>query len=250
MRMIAALALLGAGLGEAVAGQAAPVGLAPLAGAEPPALSAGNGSAGDAASLGARWTLRGRPGPAAQGATARPALPSRPGRSAVMVFGGPAVSARLGRIFAADLHDGVMPVGFAGAAVSREVARWHGFSIELEAGLGAQVGRRPNASTPQFWAAAFLRYDRFPWNHRLRTTIAGSVGANYALRETSIEIHGKERRTRRWLHYLAPEISFARPRRPGEELVLRLHHPSSAFGLFGCKACASNVLTAGLRKRF
>ena len=199
------------------------------------------------------WSLRtGEPPSAPQPAEATTVATPPPVRRrfSAMVFVGPLVSARLGKIAALDIENGLSPAFFAGGAASYELARWKGFSLEAEAGLGALIGSTEGTSTPHFWSAAFLRYDRFPWNHRLRTTVAASTGASYSLRPSVAEMTGRERRTRRWLHYLAPEITFARPDAPDRELVLRLHHRSSAFGLFGCDACALNVLTLGLRSRF
>lgn len=188
------------------------------------------------------WTLR-------TGDEPLHALAKQRLRGSVMVFGGPMVSARLGRIFEGNLDDGISPAGFLGFAGSYEIARRGPFSVELEGGVGGLFGRRRSVTSPQVWLAAFGRYDGFPWNDYVRTSVAASVGVNWSHRRSTSE-HTREGPTKRLLHYLAPEISFAAPSRPDQELVARLHHRSSVWGLFGCKRCALNVLTLGLRQRF
>ena len=164
------------------------------------------------------------------------------------IFLGVLSRGELADIIVPDLDKGFEDTGFVGAAVAREVARWKGFSIELEAGAGGQFG---DNATGQVWAASYLRYDRFPWNDIVHTSIATSVGVNYAFRNTAFEIaETTEGRTRRLLHYFSPEITFALPEARENELVLRVHHRSSAAGIFGCDGCGSNVVALGFRKRF
>ena len=75
-----------------------------------------------------------------------------------------------------------------------------------------------------------MRHDGFPWNHHVYTTVAASVGLNYATRISPVE-RNKSGGTSRLLHYFSPGIAFARPEGKKLELVLRLHHRSGAFGL-------------------
>ncbi|MFD0917328.1 hypothetical protein ACFQ14_13015 [Pseudahrensia aquimaris] len=172
----------------------------------------------------------------------------------IMLFGGPMVDA--------ELADIVIPSGsidgtgttFVGVALNKRVYEFDGwasgFTIELEAGAGYQFGESPDESG-QIWAAAYGRYDEFPWNHIVRTTVAASVGLNYSTEKTAYENNEtKVGNTKHVLHYFSPEITFSAPSNPDDELVLRLHHRSSASGAFGCEGCGSNYITFGYRKRF
>lgn len=174
----------------------------------------------------------------------------------VMLFGGPMVEQELaGIIFPSD---GIEPTGttFVGAALSKRVYEFDqpyltGFSIELEGGVGYQFGDSEDEAA-QVWGAAYLRYDAFPWNHIVRTSVAGSVGLNYISEKTAFENEETkgDGKTKHVLHYFSPEITFSAPDNPDDELVLRLHHRSSASGAFGCEGCGSNYITFGYRKRF
>ena len=190
--------------------------------------------------------------PAAPAASAAPDAPPSISarRNAVMVFAGPALDDRLGKIASLDFQPDFIAAGIVGGAASHEIARLGPLSIEAEIGAGGQLSTEMRSAGSQFWLGAFLRYDAFPWNHIVRTSVAASTGINFASRPAYGEINGKEDRTSRLLHYLAPEITFAAPSRPQRELVVRLHHRSGAYGLFGCTTCATNFLTTGLRHRF
>ncbi len=176
---------------------------------------------------------------------------------AVMIFGG--------RLTENELADIIIPKSdkgsrwtdtyFIGGALSKEVFRWEGFSVELEGGLGYQFGDFQNVdnSAAHVWGATYFRYDDFPWNHFVHTSMAISVGLNYISDETALEndqTKGGDGRTEKLLHYLSPEITFAHPDSLEHEVVVRLHHRSSADGVFGCKGCGSNIVTLGYRYRF
>lgn len=177
------------------------------------------------------------------------------GKWAAMIFGGQLTENELADIIVPDPDRGARftDTSFIGAALSREIYRWHGFSVELEGGAGYQFGdfRGVDNSSGQVWGAAYFRYDYFPWNHLIHTSVAGSVGLNYAFRETAFENYEtKVGTTEKILHYFSPEIAFSLPDRREHELVIRLHHRSSANGAFGCDGCGSNFVTLGYRHRF
>ena len=78
-----------------------------------------------------------------------------------------------------------------------------------------------------------------------------STGLNYTFNRLHFERteHSFEG-TRKLLHYFSPEITFSPPDQRDLQFVLRIHHRSSASGLFGCRKCGSNTVTIGLRKKF
>jgi hypothetical protein len=51
------------------------------------------------------------------------------------------------------------------------------------------------------------------------------------------------------MHFFAPEIAFALPRRPEAELMFRFHHRSGVFGLVSEAWGAAQYGTVGLRLR-
>jgi hypothetical protein len=153
-----------------------------------------------------------------------------------------------------DLHELVVQpwladgeYGFAAVALSREVARFHeAFSIEVEVGVGGRFGTGYDAA--EGWLAAYLRYDGFPWNDVVRTTVAVSTGVDLVSRLPPDEV--AEEDTSRVLHYFSPEITFALPDNPDNELVVRWHHRSGVFGTFDGVRGGSNVVALGLRHRW
>ena len=140
---------------------------------------------------------------------------------------------------------------FAGLVISRKVARlYRHFTVESEAGIGFRFGQ---TDAGEGWAALYLRFDAFPWNRWIRTTAGLSTGLNFLTdlpRPETAPGGDSEEHTSRILHYFSPEITFARPEHPSQELVIRYHHRSGVAGTFGGVWGGSNVLSAGFRLRF
>ena len=149
---------------------------------------------------------------------------------------------------------------FLGGTFSVEVYDFHGLlGVEAEAGLGQRFG---SLHETEVWGAAYLRWKYFPWNHIVRTTVAVSTGVNYASGVPRYEIlqsgNGKGSNA---LHYFSPEITFALPSAPDQELVVRIHHRSGGSewwgenhpifrDMFGNTAGGVQYVTAGIRHRF
>ncbi len=164
----------------------------------------------------------------------------------------------VGQLTENELSEIIIPRGttftktsFIGGALSREIYRWHGFSVEAEAGLGYQFGGGSGQDAGHVWGALYGRYNDFPWNDYVKTSVAISVGLNYMTDETDFEnAETNDGDAEKLLHYLSPEITFAMPENENQEFVLRLHHRSSASGFFGCEGCGSNIIAFGFRQRF
>jgi len=128
---------------------------------------------------------------------------------------------------------------FTGAAASRKIARFYQhFTLEGEVGLGARYGHDNHGGDG--WAAAYVRFDGFPWRNVLRTSVGFSTGLSY-LTDPEFDVHV--------LHYFGPELAVALPSHPNTELVLRFHHRSSVFGLMASQREGSNVISLGIRIR-
>lgn len=137
---------------------------------------------------------------------------------------------------------------FAGAALSRRLVRfWDHFSVEAEIGIGGRFGVTDGV---EGWGALFLRYDGFPWNKWIYTTVAISTGLNYVSRLPPAETVDPNDPTSHLLHYLAPEITFALPEYKQHEVLVRYHHRSGVLGTFNGVWGGSNVITVGYRNRF
>lgn len=93
----------------------------------------------------------------------------------------------------------------------------------------------------EFNLAVLARWTRFPWNRWLDTSVALGQGMSFASERPEIEGD-----TRRLMHHLVAEIELMPLARHPVGLVLRAHHRSGAFGLYGIKA-GSNFVTLGLR---
>ena len=142
-------------------------------------------------------------------------------------------------------------INFAGAAVNRRIREGRFIDVEVEAGGGYQFSDSSDNDSAQIWAALYFRYSRFPWNRFIYTTVAISTGLNYSFNKTRFEEEeDRKNGTSKLLHYLSPEITFAHPDHKQWEGVLRLHHRSGVYGLFGCNHCGSNMVTAGVRRKF
>lgn len=131
------------------------------------------------------------------------------------------------------------------------VGRWA--SAELEGGVGQRFG---DMHATELWGAVYFRWHAFPWNSVLKTTVAISTGLNYATEIDERELRrDNARRGAKLLHYLSPEVTFALPKVPDWEVVLRYHHRSGGAELFGGSLFngvggGANHAMVGLRHRF
>lgn len=139
----------------------------------------------------------------------------------------------------------------AGVALAYRAGRfWNHFTLEFEAGLG---GRFPESHAKEGWAAAFVRFDGFPWKQVLYTSVGASVGIDYVSKLPASElptVDEPDRPTSKLLHYFAPEIAFALPEHREHEVFARIHHRSGVWGLFDGVHGASDALVVGYRYRF
>ncbi|MBR0678677.1 hypothetical protein GXW77_21110, partial [Roseomonas alkaliterrae] len=138
-----------------------------------------------------------------------------------------------------------------GGAVQYRVARfWRFFMLDLEGGGLYRIG---DTEGGEFWAAAYLRYDGFPWTNYLYTTIGFSMGPDYVTRLPRVE-RGTDLRPEpnqsRWLNYFSPEITVALPDYPQYELAFRYMHRSGIFGTYNGVYEGANSFVLGFRYRF
>ncbi len=97
-----------------------------------------------------------------------------------------------------------------------------------------------------------VRWNKFPWNHFIRTSFAIGEGISYATRQPFQEIRDptKSENAKPLLNYLMFEIGLSLPKHPQWQLFLRIHHRSGAYGLFCRGIVGSTAVGLGLRYRF
>jgi hypothetical protein len=146
--------------------------------------------------------------------------------------------------FGADYADAYLAAGSFARAWSEEFDG--GLRVESEINVAYNFGGQDHW---EFNVAPIqLRWQRFPWSDRLRTTVAFGLGASYAteLPEVEIAIEGD---TRQWLIFWIMEVT-AGPRDGPWSVVLRLHHRSTGWGLMGTDDGGMNAPGLGLRWEF
>jgi hypothetical protein len=161
---------------------------------------------------------------------------------AVSLYGGRMTHAEWEEVLGGD-------VGFQDAylaALAVEITLKKYFDEALSVALEAQVAKYFGDQDPFEFNLPLLslRWQRFPWQAYLATTLAFGIGPSYATEVPSVEadIDGE---SERWMVYWFGELTFGPPQGKWA-LLVRLHHRSEAFGLVAENG-GSNTLAAGLR---
>ena len=131
------------------------------------------------------------------------------------------------------------------AALAREFWHYQDYiSFEAE----GQIGKHFNNDT--FWEFNGLiigRWHAFPWNKYVDTSVAVGDGLSYYTEVSKVEKEDDED-AQKSLNYLMFELALGLPQYPRWDLVMRIHHRSSIFGLYG--AGGSNYITGGIKYSF
>lgn len=97
-------------------------------------------------------------------------------------------------------------------------------------------------------APVSLRWQRFPWNDWLHTTVAFGLGLSYAFDYPEVE-HELENDTQQLLLFWMLEVT-AGPAEGPWSAVLRLHHRSPGWGVMGVADGGMNAPSLGFRYAF
>jgi hypothetical protein len=132
-----------------------------------------------------------------------------------------------------------------GAAVSRRLARFGDeVDLELEAQLVKHVGDQDHveANIP-----LIVRWRAFPWDEHVDTSAAFGLGLSAASETPRVE-DANLRSSAPVMAYWMLELEAGAPGSDYQGFI-RLHHRSTAFGLFA-EDGGSNSVVIGLRRRF
>ena len=136
---------------------------------------------------------------------------------------------------------------FAGVGLTKEFGQWgKSLTWEVEGQAIKHFGWQTNY---EFNGIISARWHRFPWNQRVSTSFAVSTGLSWASEVPKMEAELDDSDAR-LLQYLGFEFAFSRPETPDRIFAIRLHHRSSAYGVFGPAGDGSNFVAVGLRRRF
>ena len=130
-------------------------------------------------------------------------------------------------------------------ALAREF--WH-YNEYISFEVEGQIGKHFNNDT--FWEFNGLiigRWHAFPWNKYVDTSFAVGDGLSHYTEVSKVEKEDDDD-AQRTLNYLMFELTLGLPRYPQWDLVLRIHHRSSIFGLYG--AGGSNYVCGGIKFSF
>ena len=94
-----------------------------------------------------------------------------------------------------------------------------------------------------------FRWTGLPWNQYVLTSVAIGEGISYVTSVPYAERRNNNH-TKRLLNFLMLEASFALPEHPRWQLVVRVHHRSGAFGLYGAGNTGSNNVGLAIRYLF
>ena len=130
------------------------------------------------------------------------------------------------------------------AALGREFWRYKQLRLEVEGQVGKYFGQEHQW---QLNGLLIAHWHWFPWNKYIDTTLAVGDGISYNTEISKIEKEDDED-AGLWLNYLMFELTSGLPKYPQWDVVVRIHHRSSIYGLAG--AGGSNFLTAGIKYSF
>lgn len=131
-------------------------------------------------------------------------------------------------------------------ALSRRLVRYKDLiSLEVEGQVVRHFYRQDHW---EFNGLIAARWEAFPWDHVVDTSVAVGTGPSYATAEPIIE-EEKNGETDRLLAYLLVELELALPDHPELAFITRIHHRSNAWGLVADDG-ASNALAIGLKYKF
>jgi hypothetical protein len=134
---------------------------------------------------------------------------------------------------------------FLGLAASHRIGRFdHRLGFEIEGQVVRHFGDQDHW---EFNLPIIGRWEAFPWDEVVDTSLAFGVGPSYASEKPKVEV-ANDGDSQRLLVYWMMELELGPPDQ-GWSAIFRLHHRSGAFGLVADEG-SSNTMVIGLKQRF
>lgn len=131
-------------------------------------------------------------------------------------------------------------------AGSKELGRvFDHLVIELEGQVVRHLGEQDHW---EFNVPVVFRWEKFPWDNVVDTSLAYGIGPSYATKVPAEEA-ARKGDSQQWLVYWMFEIGLGLPQSQNWSVIARLHHRSGAWGVVADDG-GSNVLALGLKRRF
>ncbi len=115
--------------------------------------------------------------------------------------------------------------------------------------LEAQVVKHYGIQTHwEFNGVIIFRWNHFPWNEYVRTTLAIGDGLSYATEVPPLELSSQTNSgATKLLNYFLLEMSLSPPANKNWAFIARIHHRSGVYGIFDNVSGGSNVISAGMK---
>ena len=124
-------------------------------------------------------------------------------------------------------------------------------TVQIAGNIARRIEHRDAPQGMEYDLYLIFRWINFPWNKYLTTTLAVGEGVSYVSHIPYEELDGiTSDDSRRLLNYLMFEATFSLPSHPEWQLLVRLHHRSTAYGIFGNTNGGSNNVGIGIRYYF
>jgi len=131
-------------------------------------------------------------------------------------------------------------------AGSKELGRvFDHLVIELEGQVVRHLGDQDHW---EFNVPIVFRWEKFPWDNVVDTSLAYGVGPSYATKVPPEEV-ARKGDSQRWLVYWMFEIELGLPQSEKWSAIARIHHRSGAWGVVADEG-GSNIWALGLKRRF
>ncbi len=133
------------------------------------------------------------------------------------------------------------------AALSRELWRYKDLlGVEVEGQVGKHFHEMHHW---EFNALLAFRWHLFPWDKYVETSFAAGNGLSMATEVPELEKEDHDE-AQELLNYLLFELTLGLPKYPRWDMVIRLHHRSGIFGLFGGMRGGANFVCGGIKYKF
>lgn len=171
------------------------------------------------------------------------------GRTSLMIYGGQTANEVFGSVIGGNFHS------FGERSFTIETS--HAFSessgihrlfypisdmVQLAANYTYRQDYRRHDHVHECNLFFIWSFRRFPWSNALRTTLSFGDGISLSSHVPNADRGNKEDdEVSRFLNYMIVELALALPSQPQAQLVFRVHHKCTAFGLFPKRASAGST---------